>query len=239
MTNADEEDERNDRDRRNLLAEVASLVTHQLHQPLTAIVNYAASARSALNREPPDPVELALHLERIAQQAFRAAEVSRELRDSIRRPALETVELSPRAVFEESWAALDPPTVWSLELALPDTLRLVVDPNQFRYVIDALLSNCADSLRTTEGRAHTIRVSARQDEDGLIEIAVEDDGPGFVGIAPSDALAALETSRPGHLGLGLSVSRSIAADHGGRLRAEAGSKGGALLRLSLPGSLPI
>lgn len=229
--------EQRDRDRRNVLAEVASLITHQLHQPLTAIVNYSASARSALAQTHPDPQELATHLERISDQAFRAAEISRCLRELVRRPAHHAAEIALRPFLEQTWQWLEPQAGWTLELEVPTSSRVVFDPAQLRFVLEELLTNCADSLERSEGPDHCVRIIAGPSDAEQLELVVTDSGAGFTPAAMDEAFTPFRSTREGQLGLGLSVARSIVADQGGRLRVDSQTNGGACLRLLLPGSL--
>ena len=224
-----------DRDRRYVLSELASLVTHQLHQPLTAIVNYAASARSSLAQTHPDPKELAHMLERISEQAFRAADVSRRLRNLVRRPGARPEPIGLREVVQQVWSELPPREGWRLENDIAESTKVHFDRIQFRFVVEEILSNCADSLALSSGPEQCLRVHTQAFDAENIEWIIEDSGDGFEASVMEDLFTPFQSTREGRLGLGLSIARSIVADHGGRLRVDPPETGGARLRLTLEG----
>jgi signal transduction histidine kinase len=77
-------------------------------------------------------------------------------------------------------------------------------------------------------------ISSRRDDAGGVLVAVADTGPGLAAGAPEQMFAAFYTTKPGGLGLGLSICRSIIEAHDGRLWASANGERGAVFQFRLP-----
>lgn len=193
---------------------MASALAHELNQPLAAIANFAAAARSTWGKDP-----LAEQLPQVAEgiesNARRAAEIIRRLRAMTRREAGKRTSVPlADAVREAADLAL---TGSCLVVAwdIPADLQIEADRIQLQQVVVNLVRNACDALDGQEGG---ISIAARR-EDGFAHIAVHDDGPG---IRP-DLLPAIfdsfVSSKPDGMGIGLSISRTIVEAHDGRIGA--------------------
>jgi signal transduction histidine kinase len=112
------------------------------------------------------------------------------------------------------------------------------DRIQLQQVLLNLLLNAAEAMREVpaERRRLAVRSSFEQREDGLwAVVAVEDAGVGFGEAEAAHLFEAFYTTKPGGLGMGLSISRSIIDSHRGRLWATANPAHGATFHLALPG----
>jgi signal transduction histidine kinase len=76
-------------------------------------------------------------------------------------------------------------------------------------------------------------ISSRNEPDG-VSVEVRDSGPGFAPAALDRVFEAFYTTKPGGLGMGLSICRSIIEAHGGRLWASANMPHGASFQFALP-----
>jgi two-component system sensor kinase FixL len=119
-----------------------------------------------------------------------------------------------------------------LDTGLPQVL---VDRIQIQQVLHNLMRNAVEALTDKAGAGcRTLLVSAVRAGPDAVEAAVADNGPG---IAPEVAGRIFEpfvSAKPGGMGVGLSISRSIVEAHGGRLWAEPNPGGGTVFRLTLP-----
>ncbi|MDH3894744.1 MAG: ATP-binding protein, partial [Chromatiales bacterium] len=124
-----------------------------------------------------------------------------------------------------------------LRLDLQDDLPAVVaDPVQVQQVILNLIRNGLDALREN-GVADPIIIYSRLRPDNKIEISVEDAGPGVATEMLERVFSPFQTSKADGMGMGLSISRSIIAAHGGTLGFENLPGKGARFYFSLPTSV--
>jgi two-component system sensor kinase FixL len=174
-------------------------------------------------------------IERAADQALRAGQIIRRLRQFVSRGESEReVESLAKLIEEASALAL----VGIRETGVRVHYRLdprltfvVVDKVQIQQVVLNLVRNAIEAMAGTERRELTIATS--QAADGMAEISVTDTGSG---IAPDVARRLFQpfvTTKPAGMGVGLSISRTIVEAHGGRLSAEPNPEGGTVFRLTV------
>jgi len=103
-----------------------------------------------------------------------------------------------------------------------------------------VIQNALDAMEGCASRALRLEVRESRDRRGIVEIAVEDSGPGFTPEARRRVFEPYFTTRgeAGGTGLGLAIAYRIAADHGGSIRADRGASGGARVEISLPAGGP-
>jgi len=123
----------------------------------------------------------------------------------------------------------------SLRMDLPPALPAVLaDRVQLQQVIINLLMNAIESMASVDDRLRELVISSRADDGDQVVVTVQDAG---VGIDPSKAdqlFNAFFTTKPGGMGMGLSISRSIIEAHGGRFWATANASRGATFHFVLP-----
>jgi two-component system, LuxR family, sensor kinase FixL len=115
-----------------------------------------------------------------------------------------------------------------------DATHAVGDRVQLQQVLINLILNGLEAMSYVEDRPRELRISVAHSADDLVEVSVADSGMG----AGLDGIAGLfepfVTSKPGGMGMGLSISRSIVEDHGGKIWAEPGEPYGMIFRFTLP-----
>jgi C4-dicarboxylate-specific signal transduction histidine kinase len=220
------------------LAEISSTLAHEINQPLMAIATYTDACRRLLAAPDCDRADITRALERCHAQAVRAAAILERLREFIRqrrhRPAAcdaqavvaEAVEIV-RPLLDENGIVLTTATGATPCSLVADRILLV-------QVLVNLLRNAVDALRDQPAVQKRIVVSVDATPEGEIAFAVADHGPGIDPATAETIFTPFHTTKDDGLGLGLSICRSVAEAHGGRLAVEPTPQGGATFRLILP-----
>jgi two-component system sensor kinase FixL len=228
-----------------LVAEMGAGVAHELNQPLTAILSNAETAarlvRSGRRR---DRAELTETLGDVVADTRRAADVIGRMRDMLRRRPMERIPVDVAALlasvarrFRER--AVARAVRLTVEVA-PGLPRVAGDPVQLEQVVTNLVLNALEALGEARGGGErAIAVRARAAEPGGVDVSVRDSGPGLGDDALAHAFDAFFTTKPGGLGMGLGISRSIVDAHGGRLLARNNAGGGATFEFHLPAAPPL
>ncbi len=219
--------------------EMGAALAHELNQPLTAIMLYLQAASRTLARSanglPPSPDLFQQVLEKAVHEAERAGGIISRMRQFVekREPQRRAVDLN--AVVEEAveLTLLGLRTGARMERSFESGLPpAVVDPIQIQQIVVNLLRNAFEALR--ERQDGIVRVATSRQGD-IFVVAVEDNGPGLApGIVPT-LFKAFSSSKRSGMGLGLSISRTIAQNHSGDLTVDPGGNGrGARFELRLP-----
>jgi two-component system sensor kinase FixL len=199
-------------------------IAHELNQPLCAIANFAAASEVLLAREDVPHEELRQNVGHIQQAALRAGQIVRRMREFLRpqRAAPAVVDLGE---LIREVAEFCRPEIESAEahcrLELADRpLKVRGDRIQIQQVLVNLLQNAVDAMRANEPEARAILVCAQiANEHARVE--VHDNGPGFAPTVAKSLFSPFQTTKPGGLGIGLSIAQSILEQHGGRISAAA------------------
>ena len=224
------------------LGELAASIAHEINQPLAAIGADASACLHWLAADPPllDSVQEALTA--IVKDGHRAGEVITRIRTLLARSPLAHEPCDLTGVIRDVL-----PLVGSeigrhgllLQTSLaPDLPQVMGDRIQLQQVLLNLLLNAAEAVREVPParRRLLVRSTLEQREDGPWAIVVvEDAGVGFREDETARLFEAFYTTKPGGLGMGLSISRSIVDSHRGRLWATANLGHGATFHLALPG----
>jgi signal transduction histidine kinase len=218
------------------MGELAGSIVHEINQPLAAIATSAEACRRWIAAGPERQDRALASLERVIEESRRAAAVVAGLKSLIRDsdPTLGAldVEDAMREVASLVMAELARERVLLETAFAPDLPPALGDRVQIQQVVMNLVRNAIDALH---GMAHrrVLTLGADAAGDALV-LFVADNGPGLAPEQMPKLFDALYTTKPGGMGLGLAISRKIAAAHGGRLWAEPREGGGAIFRLSLP-----
>ena len=214
---------------------MASAMAHELNQPLTAVANYLEAARDLLGDADPDTLAFIQEaLDAAATQSIRAGQIVRRLRDYVSRGELDLRPVNLSEVIEDAISLAKVGFEGRLARVisrLPDDLPSVLaDRLQLRQVIVNLVRNAIEAL--AEADMPQVWISAEQ-TDGLIAICVEDNGPGFQGADEASPFDAFNSSKPGGMGLGLSICQTIVDAHGTSIEYAPSEQGGAAFRFTL------
>ena len=219
------------------MGQLTASITHEVNQPITAAVTYALAARRWLNATPPNFHEVDDALSLIVKEGNRAGEVVGRIRALIKKlPARkDAVEIND-AILEvvaltRTEAANNSVSVRTrLAEGLPPVLG---DRVQLQQVLLNLIINAIEALRDVGKEERELLISTGNETDG-VSVEVRDSGPGFVPEVLDRVFEAFYTTKPGGLGLGLSICRSILEAHNGRLWASPNVPRGAVFGFIAP-----
>jgi two-component system sensor kinase FixL len=216
--------------------EMGAALAHELNQPLTAIMLYLQAGTRTLRkgRDARTDAALVSVMEKAVHEAERAGAIISRMRQFVekREPNRRRVDLN--AVIDEA--------VELTLFGLRDKVKVVraysdplppafVEPVQIQQIVVNLLRNASEALRDRADGEVRIETTALADGPAVI---VSDNGPGIKPEAMPDLFKAFATSKKTGMGLGLSISRTIAQSHGGDLVVDPGGNGrGARFTLTL------
>lgn len=218
------------------LGEMASTLAHEINQPLTAITNYLKGSRRLLEKSTEENAPILRDaVERAAEQALRAGDVIRHLRDFVARGESERhVERLPALIEEASSLAL----VGAREINVlvsykldPAAELVLTDRIQIQQVLLNLMRNAVEAMQQAQRKELKVTTVAR--DDGMAEVSVIDTGPGLAPEISAQLFQPFVTTKKQGMGVGLSICRTIVESHGGRIWAEAMPAGGTAFRFTL------
>jgi PAS domain S-box-containing protein len=220
------------------LGEISATIAHEVNQPLAAIVANGQACLRFLHREKPDLNDVRGAVEWIVKDGNRAGEVIRRVRGLLKKADTEKTPLDVNDLVNEVAALLRrelaaQQVTPQLELA-PAVPPIVADRVQLQQVIINLVMNGAEAMQTITGRSLRLVIRTYQDEAHRVVVAVEDSGPGIAGENADRVFDPFFSTKPGGLGMGLSICRSIVEAHGGRLWSSANAGPGATFQFALP-----
>jgi two-component system sensor kinase FixL len=214
---------------------MASALAHELNQPLAAIANYLEGSSALLARDPIPAERLDQALRKAGDQAIRAGEIIRRLRDFVARGEVERrAESLPKLIEEASALALVGAKEHgvSVRFAMAPSVDLVLaDRVQIQQVVLNLIRNAIDAMEESPDRRLTIAVTRTAPDTA--EISVADTGPGISPEIADQLFQPFVTTKRTGMGVGLSISRTIVEAHGGHLRVDSNADGGATFRFTL------
>jgi len=219
------------------LGELAAGLAHELNQPIAAIASYADGCALRIRSLPDRPAELGRVIEKISAEALRAGEITRRLREFLcktepRREAVDLNDLVRDAVELASIEARRRGIVVRCDLARG--LRPVLaDRIQVEQVILNLLLNGLEAMDGCRSRDE-LTVKTALSPQRAASVAVRDHGRGLPATIADRVFEPFVTTKPGGLGMGLSIGRSIVESHGGRIWAAPHPEGGTIVTFQLP-----
>jgi signal transduction histidine kinase len=221
-------------DRQGAMSMMAGTLAHELNQPLTAASNYVTGAlRSVRHANELQHSSVVGGLRGALHQIHDAAEIIRRVRRMVQPEADTSRTASVGAVVADSVALLQASGFHAAEAicievadGLPDA---VIAPIQLQQVLVNLLRNALEAVPSTGA---VVSLTASELAEGLLRIAVRDNGPGFK--AGDDLISSgFRSAKKSGLGLGLSISRTITEYHGGKLLVEFSQPGNTVIAILL------
>ena len=224
------------------MGEVAGALAHEINQPLAAILANAQAAQRLLAAGAPDLAEIRAILGDIVGDDKRAGEVIRRLRGLVKKgvhPEHGRVDLDEMV---RDVAVLVRPEALArgtrLELSPAGDLPPVrAGRVEVQQVLLNLALNALDAMGSAAPERRRLTIETGRDGDHAV-VTIRDTGPGIPPDRREEIFLPFHTTKPGGLGMGLAIVRSIAREHGGWIRVEDDPGGGAVFRFGLPAAPP-
>ncbi len=220
------------------LGELTASISHEVNQPLAAVVINGQVCLRLLALETPRPDEVRASVERIVKDANRASEVIKRIRALAKRTEPQMVSLDINDVIREAILLVQREVLnhgaslrTELAFALPPVLG---DRVQLQQVVINLLMNGIEAMASIRDRPREIVIRSERDEDGEVHVSVQDSGIGIDSETAERLFSAFFTTKPSGMGMGLSISRSIIRAHGGRLWVSPNADHGAAFQFTIP-----
>lgn len=219
------------------MGELTSSLAHQLNQPLTGILSNAQAARRFLDRIPPDYAELREAMSDIAEDARRASDVIKRLRELLRKGEFEPTPVDLSAVIRDVANLVGSDAIIrnvAVKLDLEGEPTVVRgDRVQLQQVVLNLLVNALEAIGEDEGE-RAVHVSCQRVSEDEVRVLVRDSGAGLAEGTEEAVFDPFYTTKRHGMGMGLSIARSIVETHGGSIRARNDQEQGAVFEFSLP-----
>jgi len=215
------------------LEHVVSLIVHEVRNPLSAM----RALVQGLEEELGDSPDRLAYTQRLTGEIDRLNRLLMSMGQVARLRGRPPELLEPSAVLgrvaEIFGHALGRRRIQLQITATPRVGPILADPDQIQQMLVNLVTNAADAM--PEGGIITLR--ARLDPRGRTVLSVEDTGAGMDNEALERALRPRQSSKPGGMGLGLTIVRGIVRQHGGRMRVSSAPSRGTIISITFP-SLP-
>jgi PAS domain S-box-containing protein len=217
------------------MGELVASISHELAQPITATTNDARASLRWLQRDPPDLTQVRKGTERIVEAGTLASEIINRLRSLYKKAPPKRELVAINEVIGEMVRMLRGEARGhgvSIRTDLKDDLPMTVaDRVQLQQVLMNLMLNGIEAMEDTGG---VLTLKSQLGEDGQIEIAVNDTGPGLPLGKADQIFDAFFTTKPQGSGMGLAISKSIVESHDGRIWANGDGGRGATFHFTLP-----
>jgi two-component system, LuxR family, sensor kinase FixL len=223
------------------VGEMASGIAHELNQPLAAIATYAHACDRLLGLPDPEIEEIQTALKQIAEQAVRAGDIIRKLRNLARMEELVRAPSDINSVIGELTDLIRSDAKahgvqYRQELA-PDLPPINIDRPQIQQVVLNLVRNALEALALAQLDARELLLRTCATAEGDVEISFCDNGPGVDSALKHRIFDPFCSTKPAGTGLGLPISRTIVHTHGGALEYHPNQPKGACFVVKLPSTL--
>lgn len=222
--------------------EMASLLAHELNQPLAAISNYNTGCVNRLRSGNWQEKEILEALEKSVVQARRAGGILQRVREFLRKREADLAACDLAAIIAEVSSMVGPDAKrhavnlrLSLDRGLPAAL---VDSILIKQVLLNLIKNGIESLHDTPEARRDLSVRLSADSRDTLRVDIADRGCGLPAALAGGTVKPFFTTKPYGMGLGLQICRSIIELHGGRLWSTSNPEGGTVFHFTVAAARP-
>jgi two-component system sensor histidine kinase DctS len=227
------------------MGEIASMLAHELNQPLAAISSYTTGALNVLTRagseQPVDVGMLKPALEQAGAQARRAGQIIRSVHEFVKKRESERQDVSVDSMLDSIRALIDLQArqhMVAVQSAIPPTLPLVrADRTLIEQVLLNLTRNAIEAMANVSQERRVLRIEAALDaESGQVAVAVIDRGHGIPAEVAERLFSPFFSTKAEGMGMGLNICRTAIEFHGGTLTHRDNPQGGTIFTFTLPAS---
>ena len=224
------------------MGEMASSLAHELNQPLAAISNYAAAAKSLLEAHALKPEAATDAFGRIDNQAKRAAAIIKRIRSFAKNKhdtqfAVVPVETIVTEAMELALIQAKKLGA-SIKVEMAENLpNINGDAVMLEQLLLNLLKNAMEALEPESDRNVELSVSHEAQTDAIV-FTIRDHGPGMYDEVKAMLFAAFFTTKKTGMGIGLNICRTIVENHHGRLLVSDTEGGGTTFTVRIPVNMP-
>jgi two-component system sensor kinase FixL len=220
------------------MGEMATGMAHELNQPLTAIVSYCGSAATLVKKMPSPPEKLAEILTRAMEQAHRAGGIIRHLRKLVSKEEVTNELFNLDQVIRGVINLLksEVQDCGAIIRLFPGvgSHKTTGDQIQIEQVLVNVVRNSLEAIRNAGIPDGRVVIKTRLLEDGIAEVTIADNGPGLDAALAEKVFEPFQSGKKTGMGIGLSLSRTIIENHGGKLWVDKNYRNGALFGFKLP-----
>jgi len=227
--------------RLSTMEEMASGMAHEISQPLAALVNYTRGCVRHLENTEYDREQLKTVMEKAVSQAERAGEIVQRLKNFFCKGQLvktrcrinnvirETITLS-KTQLTASKTKID----FNFDKNIP---FIFIDKIQVQQVLLNLIQNAIEAMNNDHTKKKRIHIHTKYTRSDMIEITINDTGPGFSKEIIHNAFMPFFTTKAHGRGMGLAICRSIIETHGGQFSINPNTHNNSWIRFTLPVSI--
>jgi C4-dicarboxylate-specific signal transduction histidine kinase len=224
--------------RLSALGALAASISHEVNQPLAAVVANADACAMWLGSDPPDLSEARAAVESIVQEGTRASQVVKHIRAMFTNGTPERVSLNINDLIVQVCGLMQGQSsrnavevVTELAASLPETCA---DRVQIQQVLMNLILNGIEAMSTIESGQRRLVIRSEMSDERYVLVSVRDSGAGIAARDMKRIFDAFFTTKAQGMGMGLSICHSVIEAHGGRMWASANDDFGATLQFTLP-----
>jgi two-component system, LuxR family, sensor kinase FixL len=221
------------------MGQTASMLAHEINQPLSATTNYLEAIRRVLENESSPKVAKAEEmLKKASTQVHRAGEIVGRLRRFIGKQETGRAAEDVEGLVTDAVSLLGPlgeGVHLRTEIA-PGLPEILVDRVQIQQVLVNLARNAVEAMAGMEHRE--LKIMAVLHSPEMVRLGVADSGPGLPEIVAKQLFKPFVSTKPEGMGVGLSICRAILLDHGGKIWAEPNPAGGTVFHFTVPVATP-
>src|SRR5271166_5917426 len=222
----------------SMMGELAASIAHEVNQPLSGVVSNASACLRWLAGDAPNMEEAREATRRIVRDGKRAGEVIARIRALTKKAATPRERLHLNETIREVLALVGDQakrnSVMIRTRFADDVAPVSGDQVQLQQVVLNLIMNGIEAMSSVGERARELVITTRNLDSEQVQVTVEDSGVGLDPNTITKIFDAFYTTKPGGMGMGLSISRSILQAHGGRLWATAKDGPGTVFHFTLP-----
>jgi C4-dicarboxylate-specific signal transduction histidine kinase len=220
------------------IGQLTASITHEVNQPLAAARNNLTAALNFVDRTPPDLVEVREALACAVKDNDRASTVVGRLRALMQKAPTQIDSVNANEAVREVLELTHGEALKhgvSVRTQLADGLPLIQgDRVQLQQVVLNLILNAVQAMGAVADGTREVLITTSQTEPNEVCLGVRDTGPGLSAETLPRLFEPFYTTKPGGLGMGLAICRSIIEAHGGRLWATRYEPRGALFQFTIP-----